>query len=83
VQVSPAAAPSTSIESPVATRVSRRHTVDVDSPPTPVVSVSKAALTVDYQTDKNFIGESSAAAQRRARQSTFIQTQVRVDSRPV
>jgi len=82
VQVSPAAAPSPLFESPAGTRTSRRHTVDVVSAPSPVVSAPNAALSAEDQTDKHFVGESSAAAQRRARQNTFFQTQVCVDERP-
>jgi hypothetical protein len=83
LQVSSVPARTPSIESSPATnfgaRSSRRTSLDIApaaaSPPAP-------AAAVELTADKLFVAESSAAAQRRARQSTFLQTQVCVHALP-
>ena len=81
VDTSPSSAPASSIESSSApnagARPSRRNSLDTVPALFPVVSATEAkSVVVETPSDKLFIAESSAAAQRRARQAAFVQTQV-------
>jgi hypothetical protein len=69
--------PSTcTVESTAVTRPSRRHSVDVISVPPPVISTTMAEVDKDITSDKSHFVGSSAAMQRRMRQSNFVQSQV-------
>ncbi len=80
VQSSPSSAPTSSIESSSApnagARSSRRSSLDTVPALFPVVAATEAKSVVETPSDRLFISESSAAAQRRARQAAFVQTQV-------
>ena len=67
---------STTIESFAGTRPTRRHTVDEVSVPAPIISATLVELAADASPEKPHYAESSAAAQRRARHTNFVQSQV-------
>ncbi len=63
-------------ESSAGTRPTRRLSVDVVPVPPVITSTATAELVADTTTEKSPFVESSAAAQRRLRQTTFVQSQV-------
>jgi hypothetical protein len=82
LQISPASTLSPSVELSPATRSSRRHSLDTVSAQLPSSVASKTTAepveAVDVLADRPVLLESSAAAQRRARHTSFVQSQVLV-----
>jgi hypothetical protein len=81
------ASPSQSIQSSPATnlgaRSSRRPSLDAAPAHPPLLSATIAEMVADAAADSVVIAESGAAAQRRARQATFLQKQVLVRALPL
>jgi hypothetical protein len=68
--------PTTAVESSAGIRPTRRLSLDVASVPPPIISSALADLVSDTIADRQHVVDSSAAAQRRLRQATFVHSQV-------